>query len=135
VADGQGREAAAQRAAGERSAGPREEPRGVANPRVVDLIRLDREADAVELSMLEPRGWAGGAAQLGELEAKFNAYLGYVQGGYLARDYPHYAGRRVRFRLECAAPPAGEAARMLAAMRAFAEREGIAFAVEVAAPA
>jgi hypothetical protein len=108
------------------------EERGVHNPRVVDLIRLDREADAVELSMLETRAWAGGAAQLGELEAKFNAYLGYVQGGYLARDYPQYAGRRVRFRLECAEPPSGEAERMLAAMRGFAEREGIAFAVEVA---
>ena len=101
--------------------------RGVHNPRVVDLIRLDLAADAVELRMLETRPWAGGAAQLAELEAKFNAYLGYVQGGFLARDYPQYVGRRVRFVLACAEPPAGEAARMLAAMRDFALREGIGF--------
>ena len=112
---------------------PAAEERGVQNPRVVDLIRLDAEADAVELLMLETRPWTGDAARLGELEAKFNAYLGYVQGGYLARDYPSYAGRCVRFRLDCAEPPAGETARMLAAMQRFAEGEGIAFDVEVAA--
>jgi hypothetical protein len=112
------------------AAGP--EPRGVHNPRVVDLVRLDPAQDCVELLMLETRVWGSDPGQLVQLEEKFNAYLGYVQGGYLGRDYPHYAGRRVRFRLECAETPAGEAARMLAAMQGFAEREGIAFAVEVA---
>jgi hypothetical protein len=105
----------------------------VHNPRVVDLVSFDSTQDCVELLMLETRAWGSDPLQLGQLEEKFNAYLGYVQGGYLARDYPHYAGRRVRFRLECAGPPAGEAARMLAAMAGFAEREGIGFAVEVAA--
>ena len=108
------------------------EERGVHNPRVVDLIRLDLAADAVELLMLETRPWTGGAAQLAELEAKFNAYLGYVQGGYLARDYPQYAGRGVRFHLACAELPEGDAARMLVAMRDFALREGIAFEVSAA---
>jgi hypothetical protein len=109
------------------------EERGVHNPRVVDLIRLDAEADCVELLMLETRAWTSEAGRLGELEAKFNAYLGYVQAGQLARDYPLYAGKRVRFRLACAEPPAGEAARMLAAMQEFAAGEGIGFAVEVSA--
>ena len=109
------------------------EERGVQNPRVVDLIRPDAAADAVELTMLETRAWGSDPLQLDQLEGKFNAYLGYVQGGYLARDYPDYAGKRVRFRLACAAPPVGEAGRMLAAMRDFAEREGIGFVVEVGA--
>jgi hypothetical protein len=101
---------------------------------VVDLVSLDQTQDCVQLLMLETRAWGSDPQQLGQLEDKFNAYLGYVQGGYLARDYPHYAGRRVRFRLECAHPPAGEAARMLAAMRGFAEGEGIGFDVAVADP-
>ncbi len=109
------------------------EERGVQNPRVVDLIRPDPATDAVELTMLEARTWGSDPLQLGQLEGKFNAYLGYVQGGYLARDYPDYAGKRVRFRLECAAPPEGEVECMLAAMRDFAEREHIAFIVEVSA--
>jgi hypothetical protein len=120
---------AAERPRSEPPQGRPEEERGVQNPRVVDLISLDAEADAVELSMLETRAWSGDAARLAELEAKFNAYLGYVQGGYLARDYPQYAGRRVRFRLACAHAPEGDAARMLAAMRDFALREGIDFEV------
>jgi len=102
------------------------------NPRVVDLVSLDPMQGCVELLMLEPRAWGSDPLQLGQLEEKFNAYLGYVQGGYLGRDYPHYAGRRVRFRPECVEPPAGEVARTLAAMQGFAEREGIAFAVAVA---
>ncbi len=107
--------------------------RGVHNPRVVDLIRLDADADAVELLMLEQRPWGGNPEQLRQLEAKFNSYLGYVQTGQLARDYPQYAGRRVRFRLECASAPTGEAASMLSAMRDFAAGEGLDFAVEIAA--
>lgn len=110
---------------------PAPEARGVQNPRVVDLVGRDPQGDAVELLMLEARAWGSDPLQLSQLEAKFNAYLGYVQLGYLARDYPDYADRPVRFRLACAAPPAGEAVRLLDAMRDFASREGIAFAIEV----
>jgi hypothetical protein len=103
----------------------------VHNPRVVDLIASAPEDGAVELWMLESRAWGSEPGQLAQLEAKFNAYLGYVQLGYLARDYPDYHDRPVRFHLACAEPPSGEAAGMLDAMRHFAAREGIAFAVEV----
>ena len=106
---------------------PREE-RGVQNPRVVDLIRPDA-AGGVELLMLETRPWGSDPEQLDQLEAKLNAYLGYVQTGALVRDYPQYAGIAVRFRLECAGAPTGEAARMLAAMREFCAGDGIGFEV------
>lgn len=106
------------------------EERGVQNPRVVDLIRLDAAADEVELLMLEARPWGSDPHQLEQLEAKFNSYLGYVQTGGLARDYPQYVGRGVRFRLECASEPSGEAAAMLGAMSRFAEGEGIRLSVE-----
>jgi hypothetical protein len=112
---------------------PAAEDRGVHNPRVVDLIRLDAATDAVELLMLETRPWGSDPRQLEQLEAKFNSYLGYVQTGALARDYPQYAGRQVRFRLECASAPAGDAAAMLGAIHDFAESEGIAFALEISA--
>jgi len=114
-------------------ASPPAEERGVHNPRVVDLIRLDPAADAVELLLLETRPWGSDPQQLPQLEAKFNSYLGYVQTGALARDYPQYAGKTVRFRLECTSPPAGEVAAMLAAMRDFSGREGIGFSVAATA--
>ena len=119
------------RAAREADASHPAEERGVHNPRVVDLIRLDSPTDAVELLMLETRPWGSDPGQLEQLEAKFNSYLGYVQSGALARDYPQYAGRRGRFRLECAFAPVGDAAAMLGAIRDFAEGEGIAFALEI----
>jgi hypothetical protein len=106
---------------------PREE-RGVHNPRVVDLIRRDA-AGGVELLMLETRPWGSDPAQLDQLEAKLNAYLGYVQTGALVRDYPQYAGTAVRFRLECAGAPTAQAAKMLSAVREFCAQSGIGFDV------
>ena len=106
---------------------PREE-RGVHNPRVVDLIRPG-EGGGVELLMLESRPWGSDPLQLAQLEEKLNAYLGYVQTGALAREYPQYAECAVRFRLECLEPPDGDVARMLAAIRDFCAGEGIGFDV------
>ena len=51
------------------------EARGVHNPKVVDLIRLDSERGEVVLLMLEQRPWGSTPDQLRQLEAKFNGYL------------------------------------------------------------
>jgi hypothetical protein len=110
------------------AAEPAPEPRGVHNPRVVDLIRPSPDG-GVELLMLESRPWGSDPRQLAQLEEKLNSYLGYVQTGALVRDYPQYAKAAVRFRLECSAPPSEHAARMLSAMRDFCAQEGIAFEV------
>ena len=111
------------------------EPRGVHNPRVVDLIAKDAERDEVVLTMIEERPWSGDPAQLRQLEDKFNAYLSYVQGGYLAQQYPQYEGLLVCFHLDCAEAPRGEAQQMLRAMTNFAEAEGIRLVVRVMSPA
>jgi hypothetical protein len=111
--------------------GDEPEPRGVHNPRVVDLIAPDPERDGVELLMLETRAWGDDPQQLRQLESKFNSYLAYVQSGQLGRDYPEYDAKPVRFRLECTAPAQGEVGQMLAAMRDFAAGEGIDFVVTV----
>ena len=107
------------------------EARGVANPRVVDLIGLDSESDEVFLVMLEERPWGSHPEQLRQLENKFNAYLGYLLDGYLVREYPQYEGKRVRFQLDCAASPEGETRAFLNAAQIFAENEGIRFSVNV----
>jgi hypothetical protein len=108
-----------------------QEPRGVFNPRVVDLIALDEASDEVVLVMLEERPWGSDPQQLRQLEAKFNAYLSYVLGGYLVKQYPEYADRGVRFQLECAEnPPAADAA-FFTAMSNFAAGEGIRLVVRV----
>lgn len=108
-----------------------QEPRGVANPRVVDLIGLDAENDEVYLIMLEERPFGTDPEQLRQLENKFNAYLGYLLDGYLVREYPQYEGKRIRFQLDCATSPQGEVVAFLNSIRNFAEGEGIRFIVNV----
>lgn len=110
------------------------EQRGVHNPRVIDLIARDPERDEVVLSMIEERPWGGDPEQLRELEAKFNAYLSYVQGGHLAQQYPPYEGLLVCFQLDCAESPRGEVEGMIRAMMNFAEGEGIRLVVRVIQP-
>ena len=110
------------------------ETRGVHNPRVVDLIRLDPERDEVVLLMLEERVWGTAPEQLRQLEAKFNSYLAYVLDGHMAQQYPEYAGKRVCVRLDCAAPPGEGEQAMLTAMGNFAAAENLSFEVNVLEP-
>ncbi|HEX5066461.1 MAG TPA: DUF6572 domain-containing protein [Myxococcota bacterium] len=108
-----------------------QEPRGVFNPRVVDLVALDEANDEVVLVMLEERPWGSDPQQLRQLEAKFNAYLSYVLGGHLVQQYPVYAERGVRFQLDCVENPRAEDQAFFTAMSNFAAGEGIRLVVRV----
>ncbi len=114
----------------ERKAAERES-RGVDNPRVVDLIRLDRSSDEVVLLMLEERAWGTVPDQLRQLELKFNSYLSYVLDGHLVKQYPQYESKRVRFQLDCATPPGQREQAILTSMRNFAVSEDLGFDVNV----
>lgn len=113
---------------------PEPERRGVHNPRVVDLVTTEEDGDLVVLVMLEERPWGSDPVQLRQLEEKFNSYLSFVLDGHLARQFPEYEGRRVLFRLECAAPPRPEERPFLTAVENFAVGEGIGFEVRPRQP-
>ena len=113
---------------------PNLEKRGVENPRVVDLITRNPETDEVVLVMLEERSWGEDPAQIQQIEAKFNSYLAYVQGGYMAREYPQYADCEVSIQLDCASPPRAEDQAFLQAIQSFAAGEKIRFAIQVTTP-
>ena len=106
--------------------------RGVVNPRVVDLIRPDEATGEVVLVMLEERPWAEGEDQLRELEAKFNAYIEYVLGGHMVRQYPEYAECPVRFQLDCRENPRADQQAFFTAMTNYAAAEDIRQVVSVA---
>jgi hypothetical protein len=110
------------------------EPRGVLNPRVIDLITPDPKSGEVVLVMVEERPWQSDPEQLRQLEAKFNAYLEYALGGHLAKQYPEYAERPVRFQLECAENPRPADSAFFTAMANFAAGESIRFVVMVTQP-
>jgi hypothetical protein len=107
------------------------EPRGVANPRIVDLITADRERGEVVLKILEPRPWGSDPHQLHQLEDKLNSYFSYVLDGFLAEQYPQYQGLAVRIQLDCAGEPRVEEQDFLLAATGFSARHGIRFVVEV----
>ena len=107
------------------------EPRGVYNPKVVDLIRLDRDRGEVVLLMLEQRIWGAAEGQLRQLEEKFNRYLSFVLDGFLVAQFPQYKGLPVCFQLDCAMAPGDEERRMLASMKSFAATQEIRFEVNV----
>ncbi len=107
------------------------EPRGVHNPKVVDLISLDRERGEVVLLMLEQRVWGAAPEQLRQLEEKFNRYLSYVLDGFLVEQFPQYKDLPVCLRLDCAMAPGDEERRMLASMKSFAATHDIRFEVGV----
>jgi hypothetical protein len=108
--------------------------RGVENPTIVDLIALDATSDqVVVLAMLERRPWGQGGAQLRQIEEKLNRYLGYVLDGFFIQQFPRYAGKRIRLRLDCAEAPHGTAVAFLDAARRAVEHQGLEFEVNVAA--
>ncbi len=69
--------------------------------------------------------------QLRQLEAKFNSYLTYVLDGHMAKQYPQYQSKRVRFLLDCATQPGQNERAMLTSMRNFAISEDLGFDVIV----
>ena len=107
------------------------EPRGVYNPKVVDLIRHDQERDEVVLLMLEQRVWGAAPEQLRQLEEKFNRYLSFVLDGFLVEQFPQYKDLPVCFRLDCAMAPGDAERQMLASMKSFAATHDIRFEVNL----
>ena len=107
------------------------EPRGVYNPKVVDLISHDRERDEIVLLMLEQRVWGAADGQLRQLEEKFNRYLSFVLDGFLVEQFPQYKDLPVCFRLDCALAPGDAERQLLASMKSFAATHDIRFEVNV----
>jgi len=104
---------------------------GVENPMVMDLITLDPASDCVVLVMVERRPWGASPRQLQQIEEKINRYLGYALDGFLVQQYPHYAGKSVQIRLDCAEAPREQAAAFVEAARRAAYAHGIEFVVRV----
>jgi hypothetical protein len=71
----------------------------------IDVVSHDPKTDRVVLSLVETRSWGEHGALLPDLQEKVNAYLNYVEGGQLWRDYPAMKGKKVAFRLHSQFPP------------------------------
>jgi hypothetical protein len=105
---------------------------GVENPMLMDLITTDVASGRVVLVMVERRAWGASPRQFAQIEEKINRYLGYVLDGFLAQQYPRYAGREVAIRLDCAEAPSGQAERFVAAAAHAIRAQGLEFELRVA---
>ena len=78
---------------------------GSGDSSVIDLVTHDPRTDEVVLVISQMEPWGAKGERLPDLQDKLRAYLLFVEGGQLARTYPHMAGKRVRFRLDCVGSP------------------------------
>lgn len=107
-------------------------PRGVRQPRVIDLITPVNELPPrVELLMIEDRPWGSDPAQLDQLQEKLNNYLDYVLDGFLTQQYPDYVGRKIRIALQCVTEPKGPERGLIEAIERYLASTGIEFRLEV----
>jgi hypothetical protein len=105
--------------------------RGMANPRIVDLINANKENNEVILIMMEDRKWGSVPNQLKQVEDKFNTYLGFVLDGFLVQHYPQYDGYRACFKIQCIEAIRDEDEEFFNAVKKYAESQNIRFEIEV----
>ena|SRR5881394_3485817 len=108
---------------------------GVENSKVVDLISVDPTSGKVVLTMIERRAWGADARQFQQIEEKINRYMGYALDGFLVEQHPHYEGKPVQIRLECAEAPHGQAVLFVTAAARAAADHGLELVVAVTPPA
>jgi hypothetical protein len=103
--------------------------RGVKNPKVIDLVKLDAETNSVVLQMIEDRPWEDTPDRLEELSEKFNNYYDYVVDGWLVKQYPQYEGKNVIFELLSKDKFSGYHKQVCEQMQRFAEKSGISLRI------
>lgn len=109
------------------------ETRGVANPRIVDLIAHDTQAGEVVLSMIEWRPWPAGPGHYEALDEKLSNYFVYAIDGFLGRQYPRYAGLPVRIQLDSVHELSREALAILEEASRAGEEHGLRIALRYVA--
>jgi hypothetical protein len=66
------------------------------NLEVVDTVGTERDSGAVVLTIFDAWDWNDEREHLLALQAKLNAYFGFVESGQIYEDYPAAAGKALR---------------------------------------
>jgi len=66
---------------------------------VVDVISTDKKTGHVILTISDHLDWSNSVQHRTILQAKFNKYLAFVEGGELLERYPDAKGRPVAFKV------------------------------------
>jgi hypothetical protein len=104
---------------------------GIQNPRVIDFVGYNPEADTVSIVMVEERKWVASEERLEELQHKVNNYLSFVLDGKFAKLYPEYKDKAIVFQLDCSWPLDPESSRFLQRVALGLADYGIAWRVKL----
>ena len=66
------------------------------NLEVIDAVGTERDSGTVVLSLFDAWDWDDERAHLTALQAKLNAYFGFVESGQIHEAYPAAAGKVLR---------------------------------------
>jgi hypothetical protein len=66
------------------------------NLEVVDVVGTERDRGTIVLTILDSWDWDDQRGHLLALQAKLNAYFGFVESGQIYEAYPSAAGRTLR---------------------------------------
>jgi hypothetical protein len=66
------------------------------NLEVVDVVGTERDGGTIVLTILDSSDWDDEERHLLALQAKLNAYFGFVESGQIYEAYPSAAGRTLR---------------------------------------
>jgi hypothetical protein len=66
------------------------------NLEVVDTVGTERDSGAIVLTIFDAWDWSDEREHLLALQAKLNAYFGFVESGQVYVDYPAAAGKALR---------------------------------------
>lgn len=103
---------------------------GLADSGTVDLVAQDA-AGTYLVIMVEDRPWGTDPAQPLQLQAKVNAYAGFILDGGLVGHYPETAGHGVSIQLDCIEEPTDDVAAVVEHARLKLHEIGIDFHVNV----
>jgi len=103
---------------------------GMSDPNLVDLITYDPSRDEIAVIMIADTPWSD-AAVIEQMVAKLDAYVHFIKDGSLVRRFPHAIGKSIRIQIDCASPPSGRPAAVIAQAQKLLSDRGIGIAVNV----
>jgi hypothetical protein len=95
------------------------------NTNVVDAVGTEISTGVVVLSIMDYWDWSSEPQHLLALEAKMNAYFGFIESGQLIDEYPDASGRGVRIDILSRHEPPSAAIRWIEKANAAAKPLGV----------
>lgn len=92
------------------------------NPEVLDAIGIDADDGSVVLTIIDGWEWSDEDAHLTALQAKLNAYFGFVESGQIGEFHADWRERRLLLEVLFRIPPPDSALALLKTAEFVARR-------------